>query len=252
MSTGFRPCALIPTYDNPATVRAVVEGVRRHLPAIVLVDDGSPEAGRRAVEAIARDGLAHVSRRERNGGKGAAVKTGFAEARRLGFSHALQVDADGQHDLEAIPSFLQCAREHPDALILGQPVFDGSLPRGRAFARGISAFWVNVEVGAGVVADPQCGFRVYPLDAAIAARAGGNHMEFDQEIAVRMIWAGTPVLNLPTRVRYLPAEEGGVSHFQLLRDNLRISWLHTRLVLVRAGRALRLRAGAGGPARSGL
>jgi glycosyltransferase involved in cell wall biosynthesis len=229
---------VIPTFDNPATVRAVVEGVRRHLAEIVVVDDGSGEEGRRAVDAIARDGLARVERRARNGGKGAAVKTGFAAAQRLGATHVLQIDADGQHDADDVPRFLAEARAHPDALILGQPVFDASQPRGRAIARQISIFWVHVETGGRVIADPQCGFRVYPLAAALAAHARGDHMEFDLELPVRMVWAGTPVRNLPTRVRYLSAADGGVSHFDLLRDNARISWLHTRLALRAAGRAL--------------
>jgi glycosyltransferase involved in cell wall biosynthesis len=238
LSGAFRPCVLIPTYDNPATLRPVVEGVRRHLEDVVLVDDGSGEAGRMAAQAIARDSLAHLVRRENNGGKGAAVKTGFAAAQRLGFSHALQIDADGQHDLDDMPLFLERARRHPEALILGRPLFDASQPRGRAFARKISIFWVNVETGGRIIDDPQCGFRVYPLAAAIAAGAGGDHMEFDQELPVRMVWGGTPVLNLPTRVRYLPPSEGGISHFDLWRDNVRISWLHTRLVITAAARAL--------------
>jgi glycosyltransferase involved in cell wall biosynthesis len=238
LSSALRLCALIPTYDNPATLRAVVEGVRRHLEDVVLVDDGSGKAGHMAAQAIADDGLAHLERREHNGGKGAAVKTGFAAAQRLGFSHALQIDADGQHDLDDVPRFLERAREHPDTLILGRPLFDASQPRGRAFGRRISIFWVNLETGGRIIADPQCGFRVYPLAAAIAAGARGDHMEFDQELPVRMVWAGTPVLNLPTRVRYLSPDEGGVSHFDLWRDNVRISWLHTRLVITAAGRAL--------------
>ena len=234
----WSPCAVIPTYDNPATVRAAVEAVRRHLREIVVVDDGSGEAGRKEVDAIARDGLARVERRARNGGKGAAVKTGFAAAQRLGATHVLQIDADGQHDADDVPRFLAESRAHPDALILGQPVFDASQPRGRAIGRQISVFWVHVETGGRAIADPQCGFRVYPLAAALAARARGDHMEFDLELPVRMVWGGTPVRNLPTRVRYLSPSEGGVSHFDLLRDNARISWLHTRLVFGAAGRAL--------------
>jgi glycosyltransferase involved in cell wall biosynthesis len=238
LSRSFHPCALIPTYDNPLTVHSVVTGVRRHLSDVVVIDDGSGPAGRRAVEEIARQGLAHVKRLERNGGKGAAVKTGFEEARRLGFSHALQIDADGQHDLEDIPRFLDLAHGHPDALILGRPIFDATVPTGRVLARNISTFWVNVETAGRVIEDPQCGFRVYPIEASIAAEARGNHMEFDQELPVRMVWGGTPVLNVPTRVRYLSRDAGGVSHFDLLRDNLRISWLHTRLALTAVGRAI--------------
>jgi glycosyltransferase involved in cell wall biosynthesis len=237
LNEAFRPCALLPTYDNPLTIRSVVLGVRKHLPDVVVIDDGSGEEGRRVVEQLGREGLAHVERLGQNGGKGAAVKAGFAEARRLGFSHALQVDADGQHDVEDVPRFLQTARARPDALILGRPVFDASQPRGRAFARRISTFWVSLETR-GRVGDPQCGFRVYPLARAMAVDARGNHMEFDQELPVRMSWDGTAVLQLPTRVRYLSPEQGGVSHFDLLHDNLRISWLHTRLVATALLRAL--------------
>ncbi|MCP3985775.1 MAG: glycosyltransferase family 2 protein [bacterium] len=226
-----RVCALLPTFDNPRTVGRVVREVRKHLEDVIVVDDGSGQEGREAVEALARAGLATVFRREMNGGKGAAVKTGFIAARDLGFTHALQIDADGQHCTGDLPRFLQAARERPEALILGAPIFDESQPFSRAFGRKISQFWVNFETGRRVIDDPQCGFRVYPLEEALAARARGNRMQFDQELPVRMIWRGVPVVNLPTRVRYLSSEEGGVSHFQMFRDNLRISAMHTRLVL---------------------
>lgn len=235
----FRSCAVIPTYENPLTLRAVVEGVRRFLPDVVVVDDGSQGPSRGLAEALARAGQVRLVRHPHNRGKGAAVKSGFREAQALGASHVLQVDADGQHCLEDIPRFLAAARSQPEALVLGTPLFDESLPRGRALARGISTFWVGVEVGAGVIRDPQCGFRVYPLLAALEAGARGDHMEFDQELPVRMVWRGVPVLNLPTRVRYLAPEEGGVSHFDLLRDNLRISAMHTGLVLQVAWRGRR-------------
>jgi glycosyltransferase involved in cell wall biosynthesis len=246
----FRPCVLIPTYDNPATVRAVVQAVRRHLSDVIVVDDGSGEGGRRAVDALGRDGLARVERHDRNRGKGAAVKTGLRAAARLGFSHALQVDADGQHDLEDVPRFLGAAQAHPGALVLGRPVFDETQPSLRAAGRWISVFWVSVETGGRKIGDPQCGFRVYPVAPALAAGARGDHMEFDQELPVRMVWRGVQVVNLPTRVRYLPAAEGGVSHFRMVRDNVRISWLHTRLALRAGTRAIaRLVAAIVGRAR---
>jgi glycosyltransferase involved in cell wall biosynthesis len=227
----FRVCALIPTYDNPRTVRAVVERVRAHVPEVVVVDDGSAAEGREAVAQLGRDGLAHVTRREQNGGKGAAVKTGFAFARSLGFTHALQVDADGQHRLEDIPRFLATAQARPDALVLGAPQYDATAPVGRLIGRKITLFWTAVEAGRGVITDPMCGFRVYPLDAALAAPRTGDRMDFDIEIAVRMSWMGVPIVNLPTQVRYLAREEGGVSHFHMLRDNLRIAWMHSRLAM---------------------
>lgn len=228
-TSGFRPCALIPTYDNPQTVRDVVLRVRAHLPEVVVIDDASGAAGRLAVEALGAEGLAHVRRREHNGGKGAAVKTGFEFAHELGYTHALQVDADGQHDLLDIPQFLAQARERPEALILGAPIYDATAPRGRLIARKITLFWTDFEAGRGVIADPMCGFRVYPLAPALALGRTGDRMDFDIEVAVRLVWAGVPVVNLPTRVRYIGREEGGVSHFRVFGDNVKIGWLHTRL-----------------------
>ena len=235
----FRPCAVVPTYENPETIGAVARGVREHLEHVIVVDDGSGDAGRKAVAELGEAGIVHAVRRDRNGGKGAAVKTGFAVAREQGFTHVLQVDADGQHELGDIPRFLAEARAFPEALILGRPVFDETQPKGRAFARQISTFWVNAETGGGVITDPQCGFRVYPLAAAIAADARGDHMEFDQELPVLMVWGGAPVVNLPTKVRYLSSDEGGISHYDVLRDTLRITRLHFRLMATRLVRLVR-------------
>ncbi len=227
----FRPCILIPTYNNPATLRGVVLRAREDCPDIVVIDDHSADAGRLAVESLTAEGLIQSRRLPANLGKGGAVKAGFEFARELGFTHALQIDADGQHCFEDIPRFLDAARAHPEALILGAPLFDETAPKARLRGRQISIFWTTLETGwQRVIDDPCCGFRVYPVEAAIAARARTNRMEFDPEIAVRMVWAGVPVLNLATRVRYLSADEGGVSHFRPFRDNVLMSWMHTRLV----------------------
>lgn len=245
---GFRPCVVIPTYNNPATIRSVVERVREHLAAVIVVDDGSDTAGRDAVAELGQAGLAHVVHRQQNGGKGAAVKTGFQAAHDLGYTHVLQVDADGQHNLSDIPEFLKASQNRPEALILGAPVYDETAPRSRLIGRQITLFWTNFETHGRVIHDPMCGFRVYPVRAVLRLRKLGERMDFDIEIAVRLVWLGVAVVNLPTRVRYLGADEGGVSHFDMLWDNVRISWLHTRLSIyamtvypfVRLGRALGL------------
>jgi polyprenyl-phospho-N-acetylgalactosaminyl synthase len=234
----FRPCILIPTYDNPRTIRDVVRRCREHLADVIVVDDGSAAPGRSAVEALGREGLAHVHHRDRNGGKGAAVKTGFEVAAALSYTHALQVDADGQHHLDDIPRFLEAARRDESALVLGAPVFDASAPLGRRIGREITRFWTNVETGGRVIRDPMCGFRVYPVDAARRSGTLGVAMDFDPEIAVRLVWMGLPVVNLETRVIYLSAEQGGVSSFRMFRDNVLISAMHTRLCLLGLARLL--------------
>jgi glycosyltransferase involved in cell wall biosynthesis len=229
--SAFRPCVLIPTYNNPLTIRGVVEQAREHLSDVLVIDDGSHEAGRAACAKLASDGLATVHHCLQNGGKGAAVKAGFALARARGFTHAVQVDGDGQHDVGQIPSFLALARAHPDALILGMPVYDHTLHRGRYVARLVTRFWNYLEVMGPTIGDSMCGFRVYPIEAAIASGTRGNRMDFDIEIPVRMVWRRVPVINAQVRVRYLTAEEGGISHYQTFRDTARISWTHTKLMV---------------------
>lgn len=228
--TAFRPCILIPTYDNPGTIRAVVLAVRALCADVVVIDDGSGEANQRAVEALGAEGLAIVFRRPKNGGKGAAVKTGFQVALDAGFTHALQVDADGQHELEDIRTFLDLGRADPAAVVLGQPIFDETAPTHRKILRQVTIFWTRREVGDDRVGDPLCGFRLYPLAPALATRTPGDRMDFDPEIVVRLSWMGLRFVHVPTKVRYFSAAEGGVSHWRAFEDNWLIGKMHTRLM----------------------
>lgn len=220
-----RYVALIPTFDNPDTVGDVVDAVRRHVPDVLVIDDGSGAAGRAAVAALADRAGVQVHHRPRNGGKGQACLEGFEIASARGFSHALQVDADGQHALEDVPRFIAASQRWPAALVAGVPRFGPEAPPSRVHGRKITRWWARIETLGPVVDDPLCGFRIYPLEAVAGLRTGPR-MEFDLEIAVRMVWQGTPVVNLETRVRY---PEGGVSHFRMVADNARISMAHARL-----------------------
>ncbi|MCP4873795.1 MAG: glycosyltransferase family 2 protein [Proteobacteria bacterium] len=221
----FRPCAVVPTYENPDTIGRVVERLKAHLDAIIVVDDGSGPAGAAAVDAL--QGV-DVVRLSANHGKGAAVLAGFDRASEQGFTHAVQVDADDQHDIDDLPRFLEASRSAPDALVCGVPIFDASAPRRRVIGRKISVFWVNLEVGRGVIQDPLYGFRVYPVEASRAVGCRAYRMGFDTDLAVRLVWRGTPTVNLPTKVSYF---EGGVTHFHPFRSNWALSRLHTGLFL---------------------
>ncbi len=234
----MRTCAIIPTYENPQTIEGVVQAVRTHVPDVIVVDDGSSEATRAVARSLGERGLATIELRSANGGKGAAVKTGLFAAQRLGFTHALQIDADGQHDAADIPALLAASLAEPRALVLGQPVFDASAPKSRLYGRQVSVFWCRIETLSKRVGDPLCGFRVYPVDATIATRASGNAMDFDPEVAVRLAWAGHPIVHVPTRVKYIASSDGGVSHYRNFVDTLLISLMHTRLVLTGALRLL--------------
>ena len=227
----LRPCAVVPCYNHGATVAAVVDRLIAHGLDTIVVDDGSNASTALALAALAvREPRARVLRLERNSGKGAAVLAGLREAARRGFSHALQVDADGQHFLDDVPLFLEQGRSQPSAVVCGLPLYDTDAPTSRRYGRYITHFWVWLETRSLAIGDSMCGFRLYPLVAtlALADRTKlARGMSFDIDIVVRLAWDGLPIVNIPTRVSY---PSGGISHFRMLRDNLRISATHTRLV----------------------
>lgn len=231
-------CFLIPVYNHKDVLGLILDRLQPYGLPCILVDDGSEPACRAEIasQAAARDWVTAV-RLPVNGGKGAAVYRGLQLAQQLGYSHAFQVDADGQHDLDDVAKFTAISRANPRALILGQALYDDSVPGSRLYGRYITHFWVWVETLSLSIRDSMCGFRIYPVAASLqGCRDGriGKRMSFDTEIVVRMAWAGVPVVSVPTRVRY-PLD--GISHFRMLRDNLQISWMHTRLVF---GMLLRL------------
>jgi glycosyltransferase involved in cell wall biosynthesis len=225
----WRGCFVIPTYNNPITIRGVVDSARAHGLPVIVVDDGSATAGYEACAALAREQLATVVHLPQNAGKGAAVKHGFETARQLGFTHAMQVDGDGQHNLAHVPEFVAASQRQPDALVLGCPQYDASVPKVRLIARKFTTFWVDLETGRGKILDAMIGFRIYPLEPLTRVRVVSDRMAFDIEIAVRLAWAGVTILNLPVRLRYLTASEGGISHFRIFRDNFHFALLHSRL-----------------------
>lgn len=225
------PCILIPCYNHAGPLAAVLARLAEYGLPCLLIDDGSEPVAAAELDALAARYLwVTLLRHPHNQGKGGAVMTGLRRAHALGFSHALQVDADGQHDLADLPALLAEADKHPAALISGRPLYDDSVPKGRLYGRYITHVWVWIETLSFAIKDSMCGFRVYPLAATCALLervALGRRMDFDTEVMVRLHWAGVAVRFVPTPVIY-PAD--GSSHFQLWRDNRDISWMHTRLV----------------------
>jgi glycosyltransferase involved in cell wall biosynthesis len=234
----MKPCILIPHYDHAKQFERILPQLRDTGLPLVVVDDHSPEPEwRHLADLLTRMAPdAHLVRHAANRGKGGAVKTGLATALDLGYSHAVQIDADGQHDLDAAGRLLDRATERPEALICGLPQFDESIPAGRYYARFLTLGLTWVESLGREIQDAMCGFRVYPLHRIvpiIRRHRLGERMDFDPEILVRAVWTGIELVYVPVRVVY-PDE--GRSHFMYLRDNLRITWMHVRLV---AGMLLR-------------
>ena len=250
VSNRFEPALVIPCYNHgPALVQVLadlVDASASPLPTIVVDDGSEPHTAALLDEMAQRYGWLTLLRLPENLGKGGAVLAGLQAAAAQGFTHGVQLDADGQHDLAALPVLLATARAEPQALVSGQPLYDASVPKGRLYGRYVTHFWVWLETGSLAIRDSMCGFRVYPLAVTLALAARrrlGLRMDFDTEVMVRLYWQGVPVRFVPLRVIY---PEQGLSHFDLWRDNLRISLMHTRLVCERllyllTGGALRRR-----------
>jgi glycosyltransferase involved in cell wall biosynthesis len=232
---------LIPSYDTGEKVFETVRNARQFWEPVWVVVDGSTDGTPRGLQALAgADAGLRVFVLPENQGKGGAILHGLRAAVAQGYTHVLTMDADGQHPAERIPAFMSASMEEPDALILGKPVFDASAPRLRVMGRRVSNWWANLETLWEGINDSLFGLRVYPamqLLQIMESQLWMRRFDFDVEAAVRLVWRGTRPVNLPAPVRYFSAEEGGVSHFNYVRDNLLLSWMHLRLL---AGFLLRL------------
>lgn len=225
---------LIPSYNPGEQVYATVRAARAHWEPVWVIVDGSTDgtAAGLADMAAADPGL-RVLVLPDNQGKGAALLHGFDLAAQLGYTHALTMDSDGQHPAELVPAFMAASMADPAAMVLGLPVFDSSAPQLRVQGRKLSNGWVNLETLWMGIGDSLYGFRVYPIEPLRQTMRDHRWMrrfDFDPEAVVRLCWRGVRPINLPAPVKYLRADEGGVSHFNYLRDNVLLSWMHLRLM----------------------
>lgn len=227
-------CVLIPSYNSGPLLEKTVRAVLKQWSPVIVVLDGSDDGSGDFLSGMARDdGALHVVRRERNGGKGAAILSGLELAGRLGMTHAALFDADGQHDAEDIPRFMEASRSHPEAMILGLPVFGPEAPPVRIWGHRFANWWTNLETLWGGIGDSLFGFRIYPVRQSLdilRSIKDGRGFDVDTQLAVRLYWQGVPPLNIPTKVRYLRKTSGGVTHFNYLRDNILLVRVHTGFV----------------------
>ena len=236
-------CFVIPVYNHPHYIEALVTHLDQFQMPIILVNDGSDAACTQLLHDIAaQHSLVDLVEHTHNQGKGQAVITGLRHAYALGFSHALQLDADGQHDWQDVEKFLQISQQHPEAMVIGQPAFDASVPKKRLYGRYATHIWVWINSLSLDIKDSMCGFRVYPLAPTIQVLDSAKfqpRMGFDSEILVRLKWANVSFINVPTKVIY---PEDGISHFNAWRDNWGMSQTHAKLLggmLIRLPQLLR-------------
>ena len=226
---------LIPSYNPGPKVLETVRAARAQWTPVWVVVDGSTDGTAQSLQALAAtDAGLRVIVLPQNRGKGAAVLAGITEAAAAGYTHVLTMDSDGQHPAELLPAFMLASQAEPGAMVLGKPVFGPEAPALRVKGRMVSNGWANLETLWMGVGDSLYGFRVYPIAPLMRIMRHNRFMrrfDFDPEAVVRLCWAGVRPLNLDAPVRYLSAEEGGVSHFKYLRDNALLTWMHTRLFI---------------------
>lgn len=235
------PCAstthlvLMPSFNTGAMLLATVAAARRFWSPVWVVIDGSTDGSEAALlRRVERDPGLRIIHRPRNGGKGAAILDGLRAAERSGFTHALTLDADGQHPAALIPQFMAASAARLEAMILGTPVFAEDAPALRVHGRRISNGCANLETLWAGIGDSLFGFRVYPiaeLRRIMEETRWMRRFDFDAEAAVKLSWAGVPAMNLSAPVRYVDRAAGGVSHFRYVRDNALLTWMHARLML---------------------
>jgi len=229
----IKPVVILPSYNSGSQLACTMRAARQFCDDVWAVVDGSTDGS--AAEAVAMPGGGfRAIILEHNCGKGEAVLRGFREAAAAGFTHALVMDADGQHAAESIPQFLELAGRFPDALVAGVPIFGPDAPPERVKGRKFGNFFASAETWWLGASDSLFGFRVYPIGPALRvleATRSGRRFDFDTVLMVRLLWAGVRAVNLPVPVRYPPRSEGGVTHFRYIRDNLLLTRVHVRLCL---------------------
>lgn len=233
---------ILPSYNSGANLPRTMLAARPHCDAVWAVVDGSTDGSGGLAGEVVGDGF-RVIRLEKNSGKGGAVLHGFREAQAAGFSHALVMDADGQHPAGSIREFFERSKNSPGSLIAGVPVFGSDAPPERVRGRLVGNLFARLETWGMGASDSLFGFRIYPIAPALRvleSTRGARRFDFDTVMTVRLLWAGVPAINVPVPVRYPGRSEGGVTHFRYVRDNLLLTAVHVRLCFGMLARIPRL------------
>lgn len=235
---------LIPSYNSGSRLQDTVRSALEHWRPVWVVIDGSNDESEKGLNELGRSSAeVRVIKLPQNQGKGAAVLEGLKQAMAQGFQFALVMDGDGQHSPDYIQRMMQLSRDNPEAMILGSPIFGPDAPKARRYGRLIGNWWANVETCWEGIGDSLFGFRIYPIAKSVEILKnirGGRRFDFETQLAVRLVWAGVRPIRVPVPVRYFKRKEGGISHFQYVRDNLLLIRVHAWLVVQTPWRMMRL------------
>jgi glycosyltransferase involved in cell wall biosynthesis len=235
---------LIPSYNSGPRLITTVRSALEHWRPVWVVIDGSTDESEKGLSELGCSAAElQVIKLPQNQGKGAAVLEGMRRAMAEGFQFALVMDADGQHSPEHIQRMMQWSQENLNAMILGSPIFGPDAPKARRYGRVAGNFWANLETFWAGIGDSLFGFRVYPIAKSVKileSIRGGRQFDFETQLAVRLVWAGVRPIRIPVPVRYFKRQEGGISHFRYVRDNLLLTRVHAWLLLQTSWRMMRL------------
>ena len=224
----LKACVIIPTYNNAATLAAVIKDVAQYSNHIIVVNDGSTD---NTVDIVQQFPAVQFISYVKNVGKGWALRKAFAYAAVKGYKYGITIDSDGQHFAKDLPAFINKLEEEPNAIIIGaRNMGQASVPGGSSFGNKVSNFWFKVETGI-TSPDTQSGFRLYPVEPLKKMHFITRKYEFEIEVLVRAAWKGVKVISVPVTVYYAPKEER-ISHFRPYKDFFRIGVLNTVLVLI--------------------
>ena len=229
-SRNIRICVLVPTFNNQGSLQRVMQEILQAGWPLWVIDDGSTDGTGQLLQSW--QSKVHVISYQPNRGKAYALEQGFKAALEAGYTHAITMDADGQHLVEDLPALAAFAAEHPDTVVVGARMKEDKQGQkaGSAFANRFSNFWFHVQTAI-PLQDTQCGLRIYPLHAVQGIRVLGRRYEGELELLVRLAWRGWNEQSLPVHVYYPPQAER-VSHFRPVTDFARISVLNTLLTLL--------------------
>jgi glycosyltransferase involved in cell wall biosynthesis len=235
VKSAFKPVIVVPSYNPGEMVSEVVTSVVAHGVPVWVMIDGSDDGSPKILESLVKEHAnLRLFRYLENRGKGSMIFEAVCVAASEGITHIQSFDSDGQHPANYVPRFLEASCKNPDAMILGKPQFGDEAPLERVWGRKLANFWTAVVSLGGGIGDSLFGMRVYPVPAlhrAMQSTRWARRFDFEPETAVRLSWLGVRAINTPTPVRYLKEEEGGVSHFRYLRDNVLLTGMYVRLLL---------------------
>ena len=216
---------VVPTYNNPKTIKDVAYDVLSHGYDLIIVDDGSDESIENLFLEDEKKSI-HFVRHDVNKGKGKAIASGVQKAKELGFSFVVSMDGDGQHLASQVKKVLDVYND--GEIVIGARNFDlPHVPNGSKFGRWFSDFWARWDTGHDIT-DSLSGFRIYPtsiLDLSIKT----SRYDWEMEVLVRHADAGGVISEAYIEC-YYPSPEERVSHFKKFGDTMAIVWVHIQIL----------------------